>query len=195
MSTQMRTAESVMDNAVDRETGAAVEALVGWVGERRGEIGAPGAFVRRWRTKAPTPKPKGHQHDGGTPSGRLHRIHRGIYAVGHPGPSQEGGWMAAVLACGDGAVLATKAPPWRLPTRPRPRHDPRRRRARPARGDRPASLEHPPTQPHDDATAAGYVILRFAWRQLTEDAATVAATVRSVLGKQPPSQAGATLFA
>jgi very-short-patch-repair endonuclease len=34
-------------------------------------------------------------------------------------------------------------------------------------------------------TAAGYVILRFIWRQLTEDAATVAATVRSVLGRRP----------
>jgi hypothetical protein len=115
MSTQMRTAESVMDNAVDRETGAAVEALVGWVGERRREIGAPGAFVRRRRTKAPTPKPKGHQHDGGTPSGRLHRIHRGVYAVGHPGPSEHGSSMAAVLARGDGAVLshqsAAVAPP------------------------------------------------------------------------------------
>jgi very-short-patch-repair endonuclease len=43
-------------------------------------------------------------------------------------------------------------------------------------------------------TAAGYVILRFTWRQLTEDAATVAATVRSVLRNQPPSRAGGTLF-
>jgi very-short-patch-repair endonuclease len=33
-------------------------------------------------------------------------------------------------------------------------------------------------------TAAAYEILRFAWRQLTEDAASVAATVRSVLGKR-----------
>jgi predicted transcriptional regulator of viral defense system len=30
-------------------------------------------------------------------AGRLHRIHRGVYAVGHRGLSQEGGWMAAVL--------------------------------------------------------------------------------------------------
>jgi very-short-patch-repair endonuclease len=38
--------------------------------------------------------------------GRLHRIHRGVYAVGHRGLSEEGRWMAAVLACGPGAVLS-----------------------------------------------------------------------------------------
>src|SRR5919106_443341 len=42
-------------------------------------------------------------------SGRLHRIHRGVYAVGHPGLSNEGRWMAAVLACGDGAVLSHRS--------------------------------------------------------------------------------------
>lgn len=39
-------------------------------------------------------------------AGWLHRVHRGVYAVGHPGLSTEGTWMAAVLACGDGAVLS-----------------------------------------------------------------------------------------
>jgi very-short-patch-repair endonuclease len=38
--------------------------------------------------------------------GRLHRIHRGVYAVGHRGLSWHGRWMAAVLACGEGAVLS-----------------------------------------------------------------------------------------
>jgi very-short-patch-repair endonuclease len=37
---------------------------------------------------------------------RLHLIHRGVYAVGHRALSDEGRWMAAVLACGDGAVLS-----------------------------------------------------------------------------------------
>jgi very-short-patch-repair endonuclease len=36
----------------------------------------------------------------------LHSIHRGVYAVGHRGLSREGRWMAAVLACGPGAVLS-----------------------------------------------------------------------------------------
>jgi predicted transcriptional regulator of viral defense system len=42
-------------------------------------------------------------------AGRLHRIHRGVYAVGHAGLPREGGWMAAVLACGDGAVLSHRS--------------------------------------------------------------------------------------
>ena len=42
-------------------------------------------------------------------AGRLHRIHRGVYAVGHAGLSPEGRWMAAVLACGNGAVLSHRS--------------------------------------------------------------------------------------
>jgi very-short-patch-repair endonuclease len=42
-------------------------------------------------------------------SGRLHRVHRGVYAVGYPAVSSEGRWMAAVLACGDGAVLSHRS--------------------------------------------------------------------------------------
>jgi len=38
--------------------------------------------------------------------GRLHRLHRGVYAVGHEGLGNEGRWMAAVLACGVGAALS-----------------------------------------------------------------------------------------
>lgn len=42
-------------------------------------------------------------------AGVLHRVHRGVYRVG-PGPlSARGIWMAAVLACGDGAVLSHRA--------------------------------------------------------------------------------------
>jgi len=39
-------------------------------------------------------------------NGRLHRIHRGVYAVGHQGLSLHGRFMAAVLACGKDAVLS-----------------------------------------------------------------------------------------
>jgi len=39
-------------------------------------------------------------------NGRLHRIHRGVYAVGHHGLSLHGRFMAAVLACGPDAVLS-----------------------------------------------------------------------------------------
>lgn len=48
--------------------------------------------------------------------GRLHRIHAGVYAVGHRHLIQEGRWMAAVLAAGEGAVLShlSAALLWRL---------------------------------------------------------------------------------
>jgi very-short-patch-repair endonuclease len=37
---------------------------------------------------------------------RLLRIHHGVYAVGHKRLTAKGRWMAAVLACGPGAVLS-----------------------------------------------------------------------------------------
>jgi hypothetical protein len=42
-------------------------------------------------------------------SGRLHRLYRGVYAVGHTILKPEGRWLAAVLACGDGAVLSHRS--------------------------------------------------------------------------------------
>jgi putative AbiEi antitoxin of type IV toxin-antitoxin system/uncharacterized protein DUF559 len=39
-------------------------------------------------------------------SGRLHRLYRGVYAYGHDRLRLEGRWLAAVLACGPGAVLS-----------------------------------------------------------------------------------------
>jgi very-short-patch-repair endonuclease len=44
--------------------------------------------------------------DGRIRAGRLHRVHPGVYAVGHKVVSKEGRWMAAVLASGPGAVLS-----------------------------------------------------------------------------------------
>ena len=38
--------------------------------------------------------------------GWLHRMHRGVFAVGHPPLTREARWMGAVLACGDGAGLS-----------------------------------------------------------------------------------------
>jgi very-short-patch-repair endonuclease len=43
-----------------------------------------------------------------TKAGRLHRLHRGVYAVGHPRLSFEGTCMAAVLALGEGAAVSHK---------------------------------------------------------------------------------------
>jgi very-short-patch-repair endonuclease/predicted transcriptional regulator of viral defense system len=41
--------------------------------------------------------------------GRLHRIRRGVYAVGRPGLTRHGRWMAAVLACGSRASLSHRS--------------------------------------------------------------------------------------
>jgi very-short-patch-repair endonuclease len=49
------------------------------------------------------------QIDGRVRSGGLHPIHRGVYAVGHTAITRRGGWMAAVLASGDGAVLSHRS--------------------------------------------------------------------------------------
>lgn len=38
--------------------------------------------------------------------GRLHRVHRGVFAVGHAGIGRNGRIMAAVLACGSGAAAS-----------------------------------------------------------------------------------------
>lgn len=38
--------------------------------------------------------------------GRLHVVHRGVYAVGRPRLTRKGEWMAAVLACGSRACLS-----------------------------------------------------------------------------------------
>ena len=42
----------------------------------------------------------------GSSKGRLRPVFRGVYVVGRPGVTSQGRWMAAVLACGPGAVLS-----------------------------------------------------------------------------------------
>ncbi len=69
-------------------------------------------------------------------AGRLHRIHRGVYAVGHDRLSEKGRYMAAVLAAGDGAALAglSAAALWQAWKRKVPEIDvvaPRGRRPKP----------------------------------------------------------------
>jgi very-short-patch-repair endonuclease len=49
-------------------------------------------------------------------TGRLHPVARGVFAVGRPELAREGRWMAALLSCGDGAVLShsSAAALWRI---------------------------------------------------------------------------------
>lgn len=45
-------------------------------------------------------------------AGRLHRMHRGVYAVGHPALSRHGRCLAATLACGEGALISHRSAAW-----------------------------------------------------------------------------------
>jgi very-short-patch-repair endonuclease len=57
--------------------------------------------------------------------GRLHVIHRGVYAVGHRHLDAKGRWLAAVLACGTYAVLSHRSAGrlWRIADAASPRVD------------------------------------------------------------------------
>lgn len=58
-------------------------------------------------------------------AGRLHRVDRGVFAVGHPAVPPHGIGLAAVLGAGDGAVLSHESAAWLwglLPSFPRPPH-------------------------------------------------------------------------
>lgn len=54
--------------------------------------------------------------EGRLQSARLHGLHRGVYAVGHLSLDRRAHWLAAVLACGGGALLShrTAAALWGL---------------------------------------------------------------------------------
>ena len=96
--------------------------------------------------------------------GRLRPIWRGVYAVGRPELTQDGRWMAAVLACGPGAVLSheSAAALWRIQERTVDHADPRlraRQRLPPATGHRgpparqSAGQRPPPSLPNPDHLA------------------------------------------
>jgi very-short-patch-repair endonuclease len=86
-------------------------------------------------------------------NGRLHRLHVGVYAVGHPAITTRGTWLAAVLACGPAAALSHRsaAALWQLPVPVREQVDvtvSRNGRARPG-----IALHHVRHLHRDDRTA------------------------------------------
>lgn len=64
---------------------------------------------------------KRHAIDHRIRAGRLYPLHRAIYAVGRPHVTEHGRWMAAVLACGTGAIVShsSAAALWRIGTEDR----------------------------------------------------------------------------
>jgi very-short-patch-repair endonuclease len=97
-----------------------------------------------------------HAIDHRVRAGRLHVIHRGVYAVGHAGLDQRGRDIAALLAAGPTAVLSHRSAGaiWRF-TKPPPEPEVTvpggARRSRPGlRLHRTASLEAAAVRRHDD---------------------------------------------
>ena len=87
------TGDKIVERAVDAEIARLAERQHGVVATRQlAALGlARGGVARRAQ------------------AGRLHRIHRGVYAVGHPVLTVDGRRMAAVLAAGPGAVLSHRS--------------------------------------------------------------------------------------
>lgn len=81
------------DEPVDRRVARLAKEQHGVVGRRQLELLGIG---RGWI-------------EGRLRRGQLHSVHHGVYAVGHGLIAKKGRWMAAVLACGDGAVLSHRA--------------------------------------------------------------------------------------
>jgi predicted transcriptional regulator of viral defense system len=118
-------------------------------------------------------------------SGRLHRLHRGVYAVGHVDLSLHGECLAAVLAVGPGALLSYYSAGWlwgiwRGSPRPVhvtafvPRHHPApagitRHRARNLDEDDRAVVEGIPV------TSVARTILDLAWKLTADQLARVLA--------------------
>lgn len=114
----------------------------------------------------------GHRID----AGRLHRVHRGVYAVGHPLLMPEGRLMAAVLACGEGAVLSHRSAAllWDLRPSAATRVDvtiPSRAGRRPRAGIR---IHRPRSLPDDEVTRHRGIPVTTVARTLLDFAAVAA---------------------
>jgi hypothetical protein len=68
---------------------------------------------------------RAHHIDRRLAAHRLRAVYRGVYAVGHRRIGREGQWLAAVLACGPGALLSHRsaAALWGILDLERPRPD------------------------------------------------------------------------
>jgi hypothetical protein len=106
-------------------------------------------------------------------AGRLHRLHRGVYAVGHTVLRREGRWLAAVLACGEGAVLSHRsaAAQWGLLTTGATRIDVTAPRTR--AGDAKIRLHHSRSLIAGDTTTHQGIPITSVARTLLDLAATI----------------------
>ena len=110
--------------------------------------------------------------DGRLRRGRLHVLHRGVYAVGHRVLTQRGHWMAAVLAAGPGAVLSHRSAAALWAIRPTNRA---RIEVTTPKQLRPRKNLHPhcAVLPHDERTARDGIPVTTAPRTLLDLAAVL----------------------
>lgn len=138
--------------------------------------------------------------DGRVERGRLHRVHRGVYAVGHRGLTRDGHVMAAVLAGGEGAVVSHRSAGalWGVCA---DRATAVEITVPATRRDRAGIVQHQATIARDERTtthstrkgferdrerdraleAAGWRVVRVTWRQLHAAPEAVVADLRALL--------------
>lgn len=104
--------------------------------------------------------------------GRLHVLHRGVYAVGHRVLSREGWWMAAVLAAGEGAVLSHRSAAMLWGIRATARSAIEVSVPRPARS-RPGITVHAAVLPADEVTVMSGIPVTTSPRTLLDLAAVL----------------------
>ena len=104
--------------------------------------------------------------------GRLHRVHQGVYAAGHSLLTARGRWMAAVLACGPGAVLSHRSASQLWALLPRSSHALEVTRQRAFRS-RPRIVGHQSLLPADETTTIDGIPVTSAPRTLFDLAAVV----------------------
>jgi very-short-patch-repair endonuclease len=82
-------------------TSMPADAQVAWIAARQHGVVSRAQLLGAGLTRA------GIEHR--VAAGWVHRRHRGVYAVGHPGLTPRGAWMAATLACGADAALSHRS--------------------------------------------------------------------------------------
>jgi very-short-patch-repair endonuclease len=94
--------ESALDHEIDGQRSArSFDALIAALADRQHGVVSRGQLTRLGLGRGAI--------DHRLECGRLHFVHRGVYAVGHRVLSKEARWLAAVLAAGRGAVLSHRS--------------------------------------------------------------------------------------
>jgi predicted transcriptional regulator of viral defense system len=140
----------------DRRLGDLAEAQYGIVtrGQLR-ELGVPARTIGEWIER-----------------GRLRRLHQGVYAVGHRALKQDGLLLAAILACGSGAVLSHRSAGHLWGLLPSPPSFPEVTRPRSSR-KRPGIIVRRSVLPRDEVTIVDGIGVTSPFRTIFDLAGTL----------------------